>query len=266
MSTSDKLLSVLALFSIEEAEWSVDEAAKRLGLPVSTTYRYFRSLTEAGLIVAFAAGRYVVGPAIVQLDRQTRLLDPLLKTATPKMQSLAQASNTPSIFLLCRLYRNQVMCVHQEHADRPEYAVSYERGRLMPLHRGASSKIILAYLPSRFVRTFYSDHKEDLEAVGLGKDWKEVKSSLRSIRSAGICITYAELDANVIGIAAPIFDPEGGVIGSLALVLGNNGNNGEILKAASKTIRVAAASISDDLAGLAASKSRGASVRSIGSV
>ncbi len=88
MNTSDKLLSALALFTLAKPEWTVEDASRRLGLAVSTTYRYFRSLNEAGLTVAFAAGRYVLGPAIIALDRQARLLDPLIRTAAPVMRRL----------------------------------------------------------------------------------------------------------------------------------------------------------------------------------
>ena len=45
--------------------------------------------------------------------------------------------------MLCRLYRNQVMCVHQETTPvPPDFAIGYERGRPLPLYRGAASKII----------------------------------------------------------------------------------------------------------------------------
>ena len=46
MTTSDRLLSVLGLFTIERPEWTVEEAANELQLAASTTYRYFRSLSK----------------------------------------------------------------------------------------------------------------------------------------------------------------------------------------------------------------------------
>jgi len=251
MSTSDKLLSVLSLFSMEESEWTVEGAAKRLGLATSTAYRYFHSLSNAGLIVAFAAGRYVLGPAIVQLDRQMRLLDPLLRIATPIMQQLVRDSKTPGVFLLCRLYRSQVMCVHQEYAGKLDYAVSYERGRLMALHRGAASKVILANLPARSVRVFHQNNKDDMKAVGLGRDWQSVKTSLRRIRSSPTCVTHAELDPNVTGIASPVFDPEGEIIGSLGLVLADKHSSASKIEASTEMISKAAAKITSQLAALA---------------
>ena len=83
MTTSDRVLAVLNLFTLEQPEWTVEGAAGALNLAISTAYRYFRSLTKAGLLVAHTTGRYLLGPAIIQYDRQIRLHDPLITAAQP---------------------------------------------------------------------------------------------------------------------------------------------------------------------------------------
>jgi len=242
-TAADKLLAALALFTLERPEWTVEDAAKELQLGVSTTYRYFKSLADAGLIVAFATGRYVLGPAITHLDRQTRLLDPLLTVAKPIMHGLVREVGTTGVLLLCRLYRHQVMCVHQESLDTAGIPVSYERGKLMPLHRGAASKIVLAYLPARFVRSFHQEHGSDMAAVGLGTSWDDVKRSLRKLRSAGVAVTRAELDPEVIGIAAPLFGSDGGIIGSLGLVIPDTNLKSPMTETVAERLKSTASSI-----------------------
>lgn len=246
MSTAEKIISALGLFTFDRPEWTVEAAARELHLGLSTTYRYFKTLSDAGLIVPFSAGRYVLGPAITQLDRQTRLLDPLISAAKSVMQDLLRAWDSRGILLLCRLYRDQIMCVHQEAAEPHEKAVSFERGKLMPLHRGAASKIVLAHLPARFVRTFHERHAADMAQVSLGHDWDEVKRTMRRIRSAGVIITIAEVDMGVTGIAAPVFDAGGDVVASLGAVLSDadlRGRNPDDLaaevKAAARRIEAA---------------------------
>jgi DNA-binding IclR family transcriptional regulator len=113
-ATADRVLSVLELFSGDNSEWTVEEAAEALGLPVSTAYRYFRSLASSELIVAYSAGRYVLGPAIIQFDRQLRLHDPFITAAKPEMMKLAAMIGGDTVVLLARLYHNKVICVHQE--------------------------------------------------------------------------------------------------------------------------------------------------------
>jgi DNA-binding IclR family transcriptional regulator len=219
MTTSDRLLSVLGLFTVERPEWTVEEAAKELRLAASTTYRYFRSLSKAGLIVAVATGRYVLGPAIIQYDRQIRLRDPLTTAAQPIMKRLTEQLPGHTLILLCRLFRDQVMSVHQESAAEPDFAVSYERGRTMPLFRGASSKIILAHMPPRIVKTLYEAHAVKFTQAAFGKNWDEANKRLRALRSAGVAIAHGEVDPGMCGIAVPVFEPGSVVIGSLSIVI-----------------------------------------------
>jgi DNA-binding IclR family transcriptional regulator len=213
------MLSVLSLFTLEQPEWTVEDAARELDLTLSTAYRYFRSLTSAGLLIALSTGRYVLGPAIIQYDRQIRLHDPLITAAQPVMKDLMDALPTNSVVLLCRLFRDQVMCVHQEFRGRPHFAVGYERGRLMPLFRGAASKIILAHMPLRSVRALYDEHAPEFGQADLGKSWDEVKERLRALRVAGQSVTRGEVDAGLCGLSVPILEDTGAVMGSLSLVL-----------------------------------------------
>jgi DNA-binding IclR family transcriptional regulator len=219
MTTSDRMLNVLGLFALEHPEWTVEGAAQELGLAVSTAYRYFRSLSKAGLIVAASTGRYVLGPAIIEFDRQIRLRDPLTTAAQPVMKRLTENVPPCAVVLLCRLFRNQVMCIHQETADRPDFAISYERGRAMPLYRGASSKIILANLPLRTVKSIHEEYGSRFAQAALGRNWEETKDRLRALRGAGFAVTQGDLDPGMCGIAAPVFETDGAVVGSLSFVI-----------------------------------------------
>jgi DNA-binding IclR family transcriptional regulator len=219
MTTADRVLSILRLFTLERPEWSVEAAARELGLSQSTAYQYFRSLVNAELIVAFKAGRYVIGPAIIELDRQTRHRDPLIQAAQQSLVELAGTAGDAGVALLCRLYGSTVMCVDQCAAARPSFGVSYERGRPMSLNRGAASKVILAYLPPRALKRHYEASATRAGDGGASGDWAAFKASLRDIRKAGYCQTQGELDPGVIGVSAPVFSPNGEILGSIGLVL-----------------------------------------------
>ncbi len=222
MSTANRLLNVLALFTMDRPGWTVEEAAGELGLTLSTAYRYFKSLVDAGLVTADTPGRYTLGPAILQYDRQLRLHDPLIAAAAPIMRRLAMGMGSEASVVLCRLYRTQVLCVHLESVDRPDInymQVSYGRGQPMPLHRGAPSKAILAHMNFRMVKPIYDQDPGAMAAVGLGANWTEVKRNLRKLRNAGAIVTQGELEGGRQGIAYPIHSAQDVVIGSLSIVL-----------------------------------------------
>jgi len=218
-TTSDRVLTVLELFTVEHPHWTVEMAAGQLGLTVSTAYRYFRSLTNAGILISQKIGTYSLGPAIIQMDRQIRLADPLIRAAQPRMRQLCDELPKHTILLLCRLFHEQVMCIHQEPPEHPDFSVGYERGRLMPLFRGSASKIILAYLSSREVRSLFAEHAQSFAQAGLGRTWTEVREALIVIRSSGVSVTRGEVDPGLCGVSVPLFDVPDQVAGSLSAVI-----------------------------------------------
>ena len=217
MATADRVLAVLGLFTLDEPVWTVDAAARRLGLSSSTAYGYVRSLVDAGLLVAARSGRYTVGPAVISLDRLTRRHDALVNGARPAMHRLAALGGGEVVSLLCRSFRLQVMCVDQYSSGRPGFAIGYERGRPMPLYAGAASKAILAHLPPRTLGRLWSTQAERITGAGLGADLPAFRRTLRGLRKQGVLVTWAEIDEGLVGVSAPVFS-SGDVAGSLGVV------------------------------------------------
>jgi DNA-binding IclR family transcriptional regulator len=217
--SGDRLLAALALFTIERPQWTVETAAERLGVSATTAYRYFKQLTGTGLISPVAGAGYTLGPAIVQMDRQLQATDPMLIAARAVMVDLIQHAAEGSTALLCRLFHDRVMCMHQVMGRGPQAPVSYERGRLMPLYRGATAKSILAHLPARTLKSLFAHHADEICTAGLGKNFDDFRNALATLRRAGVCVTHGEIDPGRIGISAPIFDRDHAVLGSLSLAL-----------------------------------------------
>ena len=109
--------------------------------------------------------------------------------------------------------------MHQVMGRGPQAPVSYERGRLMPLYRGATAKIILAHLPTRTLKSLYAHDAAEITTAGLGKNVDDFRNALAVLRRAGVCITHGEIDHGRVGIGAPIFDREHAVLGSLSFAL-----------------------------------------------
>jgi DNA-binding IclR family transcriptional regulator len=219
LSSGDRLLMALALFTIERPQWTVEAAAEKLAVSAQTAYRYFKQLTGTGLITPVAGAGYTLGPAIIQMERQIQATDPMLIAARIVMVDLIQHAVEGSTAILCRLFHDRVMCMHQVMSRGPQEPVSYERGRLMPLYRGATAKIILAHLPTRTLKSLFAHDVTEITAARLGASFDQFRRALAAIRRAGICVTHGEVDHGRTGIGAPIFDHDGAVLGSLSLAL-----------------------------------------------
>lgn len=219
MKSAGKVLSVLSLYTAGRPVWSPERAARKLNVSLATGYRYFNTLVASGMLERLQRNRYVLGPAIVELDRQIRAADPLLKIARPVMVRLLKRVRQPATVLLCRYFRRQVMCIHEETNQADHSVSSYERGARRPLIRGATSKVILANLPPRALSEIWQDHRREIEAAGQGRSFEEFKAAMQDLRKAGIATGFGEVDPGRIGVAAPLFDRSGRIAGSLSIVL-----------------------------------------------
>jgi DNA-binding IclR family transcriptional regulator len=216
----ERMIGILDLFEGDALQWTSDELHARLGYARSTLYRYLKVLTDAGLLTSLPEVGYTLGPRITELDYQIRTRDPLIRAAQPVMAKLVK--DVPGIALLCRRYRDKVLCVHQEHGTRA-ITSTYERGRARPLLRGAASRIILAYLPAPRVARLFAQQPHEFPAAGLGDTLPQARASLREIRQAGWDMTEGQVTPGVVGIAAPIFDSREAVLGSLSITVASTG-------------------------------------------
>jgi DNA-binding IclR family transcriptional regulator len=216
MTRADRLHLVLRLFTVERPVWTIEDAAAALGVSISTVYRQFGALVRSGLLEALEEERsYVLGPAIIEMDRNIRLSDPLTTVATSAMRWLAEQTPVACAVLLCRLYRERVMCIHQEEKGEHAIRVSYERGRPMPLSRGAPSKTILSQLSTRRLSALAAQLQEPSEQTVLCSP--EFRRELAVIRKQGFAVTRGEVDAGVIGVAVPLATPLRGIVVSLGV-------------------------------------------------
>jgi DNA-binding IclR family transcriptional regulator len=250
-SNSEKLLNLLMLFADRSDARSVEDLARELELPHSTIYRYTKALADVGLMVAVSAGSYILGPSIIMLDRQMRLSDPLIHSAEQIKERLAKELPAPGVILLCRLFRNSVMCVDSVEIGKIGFDVSYARGRGLPLYRGAASKAILAHIPLRNVRARFDGEPGQFIDAGLGSDWKSVKASLRKIRQAGIVVTHGEVDRGALGISSPVLGPDEQIIGSLGYVTPDAITSPATMKAICEAVKAAAEDVQRNLIALA---------------
>ncbi len=188
------MLELLNVFTTAASAWSTEDLIRFSGASRSTCYRYIKTLQDAGFLTPVGGGAWMLGPRIIELDRTMRLCDPVTIGGGPAMRRVAQETGHSA--LLCVLFSSTVMCVDDVPAPGAPPGL-FSRGQRRPLSSGAASKAIAA--------------------AGLGADWDAFRVALRAIRKAGHCITIGEFRPGILGIAAPLFNAEGDVLGSLGI-------------------------------------------------
>ncbi|HLU03284.1 MAG TPA: IclR family transcriptional regulator C-terminal domain-containing protein [Advenella sp.] len=199
MSSLTKMLSVLDIFSSENPSWTIEEMAEHLGYAVPTMYRYVKELTKAGLLRNISAARYGLGTRIIELDYQIRNADPLIIASQQPMRLLADKSGCDVV--LGTIYANRIITI--SHAFGLEnLAISYVRGKKMPLFNGALSKCIISTLTRSEVKKIMMEFPEDFVDISP----QSVFDEMRDIRKRGYATTHGQLNQGFVGIAVPFQD------------------------------------------------------------
>ena len=246
-SSLERMIGLLDLFQGGAHCWTVEQMHERLGYTRSTLYRYLKVLSDAELLTSLPNAGYVPGPRIIELDYDIRRQDPLIVASTPVMVELV--SDVPSIALLCRRYRDKVLCIHQ--VAHPSVAVqsTYERGKPRPLFSGAASRIILANMPPQHLKRLYEKQPQDFAAAQLGDSFAEIRDALKDIRLRGWDKTTEQVSAGITGVAAPLFDANKNVLGSLSVSIHNKNIGASQLTAIADRVTFCARIVSQAMLG-----------------
>lgn len=189
--------------------------SEALGIPASTTYRLVRELVAQRFLDASTEANYRLGAAFIEFDRRVRITDPLIGLGLPFLQDLLAVAAIPASAVLARLYGSEVICVADAKSAQSQILSSYERGRPMPLLRGATSKAVLAQLPTRQLNKI-------LAAVDAGAAPRipdSLKRDLAEIRQRGYSVTHGEVDQGLVGLAAPVNFEDSAIVASMSLIV-----------------------------------------------
>lgn len=201
MSSLNRMLSVLDLFTCDRPVWEADAIVAALGCSAPTGYRYLKELMQAGLLQRLNGGYYALGPRIALLDYTLRTTDPLLGLSIPLMRTLVEQTECRCV--LSRMDGDFFLDLHHERPER-DVQLNYGRGRPRPLFLGGAPKVILAHYPPKKLRALYDRHAEEIAAAGLGQSWEAFHPAMQAIRRAGFYESCGELEAGISSLSVPV--------------------------------------------------------------
>ena len=214
VSTADKVLDVLLLFNEARLKLSIEEISQLLDMPRSSVYRYVRILCDKGFLEKVGTAHYRLGLTFITLSRTALNSNRDIRlTALPSMKHLAEQIGE-SVSLM-RLYNRQVVCIESIEGQRA-LRVTIEKGRTQPLHAGASSKLLLAFIDERDWDEVLNYSRERFTETTI-TDAETLKAQLYHIRQQGYAVSDGEIDVGARAIAVPIRDGHKEVIATLSI-------------------------------------------------
>jgi IclR family KDG regulon transcriptional repressor len=214
--TVRRVLMLLSSLADRPGE-SAQSLAARVNLPRSSVHRLLTMLRTSGFADTEPGGGFGPGNELYRIAGRLGARMPYRKLAEPYLQALSQRFGETSILaLLAREQLKMFYAAKGSPSDPMRYNI--ELGALEPLVWGATARVLLAYLSKEEIAAA-TLHRELSPARRLELSKTELFKSLAQIRRDGYGITHAHRTLNTVGIAAPFFDGEGQVAGSLGFLI-----------------------------------------------
>lgn len=214
MSTVDKAISLLELFSAEEPEIGLSELARRAEFDKATTRRLLVSLADHGLVEQDAITRnYRLGAGLSRLARLREAHFPFLQVALPVVRELAL--HTSETVHLAEFSRGGLATIHVEESSKAN-RVSVAVGQLLPLHATASGIAFLAFSRPEFVNQCLGKSLKAFTAHTLTSR-SQVLDAIKTAAQRGYSHGGQGFDEGVSSVAAAILAPDGFAIGTISI-------------------------------------------------
>jgi DNA-binding IclR family transcriptional regulator len=176
-----------------------DALADSLEMPISTVYRYLKTLKDLGLLEE-NDGVHAIGPTLRNSLPVGISHDVLARVARPVLESLA--ARTGETALLVVRAGSVGLCIAQV-PSRHSIKMTFEVGQVLPLHAGATSRVLLAYAPEELVERVLEG--ELTRFTDDTPDRAKLERQIRSTRMAGIATSRGEFIDGALAVAVPVF-------------------------------------------------------------
>ncbi len=209
-------LEVLLLYDFSQPVFTVSEMSKKLGYTQSKTYRLVRTLMQYGFLKEEGGtSRYLLGLNVLRLGLLAQQQLNLSAVARPFMIKLSRL--TKETVLLTAVNGTKGIVLERVESEEPIRCSLFQPGASLPLHGGASSKVLMAYLSEQ-------DWDRVIRKEGLKRYTPNtlirpelLKVHLKEIRRKGYAFSDEEVDRDVRAVAAPVLNGSGEVIAGISI-------------------------------------------------
>ncbi len=189
VATIDRALSILGAFTAAQPTPTLAEIAAHTRITKSTVLRMLASLQHAGLVLRLPDGRHALGATVERLQRVRAASVSVEALVMPVLLDLAAATGESASYYV--RHGDQRLCLFRVDSPRP-VRDHLQVGALLPLNRGAAGRVLLAFSGAK-------------------------GAPYAGIRRAGVVMLAGDRDAEIAGVAAPVFDATRGLAGALTL-------------------------------------------------
>ncbi|HEY8368514.1 MAG TPA: IclR family transcriptional regulator [Thermodesulfobacteriota bacterium] len=209
-----RAIDILMLFDAGRPLLGVTEVAQSLGVSKSTAHRLLQLLGDRGFVAQDTQSRrYRLGLTLLRLGRLVAEGLDLRREALPVMRRLQERTGeTVDLNVERDGYRICLEKIEGQQAIRQ----FVEIGRPLPLHAGASGKVLLAHLPPARIERILAGPLPRFTRRTV-TDPRRLGRQLQEIREQGYACSVDERIDGASSASAPIRDATGTVVAGLTV-------------------------------------------------
>ncbi len=210
-------LEILFLYDTSTSLLTVSEISKLLKYSQSKTYRMVRTLVKYALLQEDdGTARYSLGLNALRLGLLAEQQFNIAVIAHPFMRELSRI--TKETVILTAVNGTKGIVLERVESEEPIRYSLFQPGAIISLHAGASSKILMAYLPEEDWNRIIAKEELKRYTPTTITEVDKLKAHLRDIRRKGYAFSDQEVDREVRGVAAPILNSTGELVAGLSVV------------------------------------------------
>lgn len=183
----------------ESGERRAEQVAADIDVPLSTVYRYLRTLRQLDLVEE-RDGSYVPGWRLLELSGQDLAHTRLVELGHSFLRDIVEATGETAVLTVRA--GTHALCLRQVESSHP-IRMAFRIGQMLPLYAGAGQRMLLAHAPDAVIDRVLSQPMRHL--TGRTPSRAGVIRELEQIRRNGFLISHGEYYEGAVAVAVPVF-------------------------------------------------------------
>ncbi len=244
MSTVDKALSVLNLFSESTPNLGLSEIARLLGWDKSNIQRYVSDLTRHGILEQSPKDKsYYLGPSLTRLSMLRDVTHPMAGEVTRALHDLSESTGETAHSSM--LVGDRLMTTGIVETKIKGTRVYIDPAEALPFHATASGLAFLSASPGAQVDEVLGGKLLRFTS-NTEMDRNKLLRQIKKVQETGYAMASGTYESDVVGIAAAIMGFRGEAVGAIAVATPasrftedtENATSGHVMKIASQVSRI----------------------------
>jgi DNA-binding IclR family transcriptional regulator len=215
VKTSDMALKILEKVAFSDIALSQTEIAEAVGIVKSAAHKHLNTLEETGWIMRDAgSGRYHLGSKAWVVGQRATATHNLAEPSRERMRALRDKTGLAVVLSsVNKSGLSVISALHGTHAIE----IGVRLGSELILHASAQGQIALAFGSATLVKEVLAAKLPALTPKTL-TDPEQLTARITEVRASGYACAPEETLLGVNVAAAPVFDHNGTLIATVALV------------------------------------------------